>query len=140
MVRPDDDAVRSAAEAADGAADAAAALRRVRFVGWLFDDALRVPGTEFRFGLDALLDFLPGGSFLGGAVALYVVAEAVRCGVPKTTLLRMCLNVALDVSVGAIPFVGVAFDAVWRANERNVALFERHVEAEPSSFATIGVA
>jgi hypothetical protein len=139
MARLDDVAADGDAAVDAEAVDVEAALRRVRVLGWLFDDAFRVPWTGFRFGLDALLDVVPGGSLLGGAISLYVVWEAIRCGVPRATLLRMGFNVALDVAVGAVPIVGVAFDAIWRANERNVALFERHVDAEGVSFVGIGL-
>jgi hypothetical protein len=46
----------------------------------------------------------------------------VRYGVPKITLLRMAFNIGLDYVVGAIPFLGDAFDFFWKANKQNMDL------------------
>jgi dolichol kinase len=40
----------------------------------------------------------------------------------------MVVNLALDVVIGAIPFLGDAFDIAWKANRRNYALLIRHLE------------
>ena len=45
-----------------------------------------------------------------------------RYGVPKITLLRMAFNIGLDYVVGMIPFLGDAFDFVWKANQQNMDL------------------
>jgi len=42
--------------------------------------------------------------------------------VPKITLLRMALNIAIDYLVGMIPFLGDAFDFVWKSNKKNMEL------------------
>jgi hypothetical protein len=96
----------------------------MQFVRRLLDESVRVPGTEFRVGLDPLLSALPGnvGDAVGAGFSLYIVLESARLGVPLTTLLRMLANVAVDVAVGSVPVVGVLFDAVWKANARNVEL------------------
>jgi hypothetical protein len=49
-------------------------------------------------------------------------------GVPYVTLARMTANLAIDVTVGAIPFLGDAFDIAWKANRRNYRLLIRHIE------------
>lgn len=106
-------------------------LRRVRFVARLMDDIFRIPGTNIRFGLDPILGVIPGlGSAAAAVVSLYIVLEAVRAGVPRTTVLRMLALVAVDTVAGSVPFVGPLFDAVWKANVWNVATLERHVEAD----------
>ncbi|MDG5776599.1 DUF4112 domain-containing protein [Haloarculaceae archaeon H-GB2-1] len=105
------------------------ALERVRTVSTLLDDAVRVPGTNLRFGLDPLLSLLPWvGDVASAAVSLYIVAEAVRMGAPASLLLRMVLLVAVDVVLGSIPLIGPLFDAVWKANSWNVSMLESHVE------------
>jgi hypothetical protein len=100
-----------------------AAVRRMRLVARGLDELVRVPGTDYRVGLDPLLGVIPGaGDVVAGAVSLYVVAESARLGVSYGTLLRMLANVAVDVAGGSVPYVGVLFDAVWKANEWNVEL------------------
>jgi hypothetical protein len=94
------------------------------------DSAVRIPGTNVRFGLDAVIGLVPGvGDVAGAAIAAYIVLAAARRGAPPALLARMLLNVAVDTAVGAVPVVGDMFDVAWRANTRNVALLERHVAA-----------
>jgi len=101
----------------------AAAVRRMRLAARLLDDAVRVPGTNVRFGLDPLLGLLPvSGDVVGAALSLYVVFESARLGVSRGTLLRMLANVAVDFLGGSVPVLGDAFDVVWRANRRNLDL------------------
>jgi Domain of unknown function (DUF4112)/ParB-like nuclease domain len=54
----------------------------------------------------------------------YIVVEAARLRVPASVLLRMGLNVALELIIGAVPVAGDLFDFVFKANERNVRLLE----------------
>jgi hypothetical protein len=92
-------------------------------LSWLMDDLIKVPGLGWRFGLDALIGLIPGlGDTATSLVSFYVLASAVRYGVPKVTLLRMGLNVGIDYVVGSFPLVGDLFDAWWKSNQRNVAL------------------
>ena len=105
-------------------------LRRVQVVATLLDEALRVPGTNFRFGIDPIVGIIPGlGDLLGGAASAYIILEAARAGAPASVLLRMTMNVGMDTLVGAVPLVGDLFDFAWKSNTRNVRLLARHVEA-----------
>ncbi|PSQ15922.1 DUF4112 domain-containing protein [Halobacteriales archaeon QS_8_69_26] len=106
------------------------ALRRVRWVSNLMDEAFRIPGTKRHFGLDPVISVLPiGGDAVAAAISAYVLVEAVLLGVPKRVLATMALNIAIDVLGGLLPVVGTVFDLFWKANERNVALLERHIGA-----------
>jgi hypothetical protein len=101
----------------------AAAVERMRTVAYVLDESIRVPGTEFRVGLDPLVGAVPGvGDAVAGGLSLYVVLEAAYLGVSYTTLFRMLATVAVDTVGGAVPYVGTVFDAVWKANKRNVRL------------------
>ncbi len=45
-------------------------LRRVKIVASVLDDAIRVPGTDQRFGIDPLVGLVPGlGDLLGGVAS-----------------------------------------------------------------------
>jgi hypothetical protein len=99
----------------------------------VLDDAVRIPGTRFRVGLDPVLGLLPGaGDVLGGLLTGGVVVEAARLGVPGPTLVRMLGNLALDALAGLIPGVGDLVDAGWKANRRNLELLEDHL-ADPEA-------
>lgn len=115
----------------DRLADEDAALERVRTVGYLLDDAFPVPKTNHRFGLDPVLGILPvAGDGVAALISLYILVEALNVGASAGTLGRMLLNVLLDLVVGSIPVLGSLFDAAWKANQRNVVLFEKHLDEE----------
>ncbi|MBX3252157.1 MAG: DUF4112 domain-containing protein, partial [Myxococcales bacterium] len=80
------------------------------------------------YGLDPLIGFLvPGGGDVAtGALSFGVLVTALREKVPTIILLRMLLNIAIDVVVGIVPIAGDLFDVFWRANRRNYALIERY--------------
>lgn len=87
------------------------------------DGLFRVPGTTWRFGLDSLIGLVPNfGDTLTSFASFYILFAGVRYGVSKITLLRMAFNIGLDYVVGMIPFVGDAFDFVWKANKQNMNL------------------
>jgi len=81
------------------------------------DGLFRIPGTGWRFGLDSLIGLIPNvGDISTSLVSFYILIAGVRYGVPKITLVRMAFN------IGAIPFVGDAFDFFWKANQQNMDL------------------
>lgn len=87
------------------------------------DGLFRIPGTGWRFGLDALIGLIPNvGDTLTSLASFYILVAGVRYGVPKITLLRMAFNIGLDYVVGSIPFIGDAFDFFWKANKQNMDL------------------
>ena len=97
------------------------------------DEGIRLPGTQFRIGLDPIIGLVPGiGDAAGAILAASILIEAIRRGIPRVTLVRMAANIALDTVGGSVPLLGDLFDAAWKANLRNLALLERHL-AEPSS-------
>lgn len=100
-------------------------------LSWLMDDLIRVPGLGWRFGLDALIGLIPGfGDTATSLVSFYILVAAVRYRVPKITILRMALNLALDYVLGSLPFVGDLFDAWWKSNQKNVALLKERATVE----------
>jgi hypothetical protein len=87
------------------------------------DGLFRIPGTDWRFGLDALIGLIPNvGDTLTSFASFYILLAGVRYGVPKITLLRMALNIGVDYVIGSIPFLGDAFDFFWKSNQRNMDL------------------
>ena len=109
--------------------DVDAARERVEMLVRLMDCALRIPGTNIRFGADAALGLLPGvGNLATTLVSAFIVYEARRLGVSRLTMLRMAGNVGLDTLIGAVPLAGNVADVFFRANRRNVELLRQHFE------------
>ena len=92
-------------------------------LAFYLDDLIRIPVVGWRFGLDAIIGLIPSvGDTLTSFASFYILLAGVRYGVPKITLLRMALNIAIDYLLGSIPFVGDAFDFFWKANDMNINL------------------
>ena len=97
----------------------------------MLDSALSVPGTSFRFGLDPILGLVPGlGDLVSPLFTLGLLWQARDLGVPRIVQLRMIFNVAVDVLTGFVPLIGDLFDFAWKANNKNLALLERHAYEE----------
>ncbi len=109
-------------------------MHGLRTLSRILDDAVAVPGTRFRFGLDAILGLIPGVGDLTGAVMTgYTIVAAYRMGVPGSVLLNMVLNLGIDAAVGAVPLLGDLFDFAFKANRRNLDLLERYVRQPDST-------
>jgi hypothetical protein len=95
----------------------------------LLDTAFVIPGTNIRFGVDALIGLIPVvGDLISTALSTYLIQEARRLGISRIALARMIGNVAIDGVVGAIPLVGDVFDVAFRANRRNMAILRSELE------------
>jgi len=99
------------------------------YVAALLDDIFRIPGTKIRFGLDALIGWVPGiGDAMTGVASFLIVFGSWRRGAKGVTLVRMIANVLLETAIGAIPVAGDVFHVVWKANRRNYRLLIRERE------------
>jgi len=106
----------------------------VRTIAWLMDGA--IPLGRFSIGLDPLLGLIPGiGDLLGAAISMLIVVRAVQMGVPRIAVARMMTNIAIDTLVGAIPLAGDAFDFAFRANLKNLRIYEEALLSRRNSTA-----
>lgn len=100
---------------------------------WM-DSVFRIPGVPLRFGLDAIIGLIPGfGDTATSAVSLYILHRAAAEGIPRSTMIRMAANIALDYTIGAIPILGDIFDVFFKVNRRNVDILRQHVEAKQAA-------
>ena len=110
-------------------------LETLRTLRWWLDEAFRLPGTSIRVGWDPIIGLVPwAGDLFTALLASAIVLHAHRMRLPRVVQLRMLLNVAIDLLIGAIPVLGDAADVFWKANSMNMALLERHAaEARPAT-------
>lgn len=100
------------------------ALRRFAV---LMDEAIRIPGTKRRVGLDAGIGLIPGvGDVVSGLMSVWIIAGALRHRVPISKVLRMLFNVLFDILVGAVPGIGDVFDFVFEQNVMNMRILMTH--------------
>ncbi len=109
-------------------------LAEIEALAWLLDNSIPVPGTGRRFGVDAVIGFVPVvGDLVSGVIGLFVVWRGSRLGLPRVVVARMLANSAIDIVIGAIPVLGDAFDLWFKANTRNLGIIRRHLENPETS-------
>ena len=103
-------------------------VNNLRRLSHLLDNAIPIPISGYRIGIDPILGLLPGGGDLvAGALGAYIVIEAARMGLPRQVVGQMVGNIVFDSVVGTVPVLGDLFDVGWKANVRNIALLEKHL-------------
>lgn len=107
----------------------AAARRFARRAAWFLDSSIRIPFVGVRIGVQPIISLVPViGDVAGFVVTLAIIGQAVRMKAPSGTLARMAGYAVLDLFVGLVPVAGDAVDFFLRANTRNCALLERHLD------------
>lgn len=100
---------------------------RLKLLANWMDSKFTIPGTAFTFGLDPLLNLIPGlGQGVDVFVSFYIVYALFRNGTSGALVGKMLWNVLLDSIVGAIPIIGYIFDFAFKANKRNLLLAEEY--------------
>ncbi|PKV63479.1 DUF4112 domain-containing protein [Pontibacter ramchanderi] len=104
-------------------------LKWVDRITHLMDNQFRLPGTNWRFGLDPILGLFPVvGDLASFSVSAMLILTMARYGASGKMVTLMLLNVALDALFGSIPILGNLFDFAFKANERNVRMLRAHYE------------
>ena len=109
--------------------DPASVRRRIEAMEGLLERAFAVPGTNFRFGMDSLVGLVPVvGDVVTAAMGAWLVWEARNLGMSKFQIARMTGNVAFDTAVGFVPFLGDAFDFLFKSNTRNLRIVKKYLD------------
>jgi hypothetical protein len=102
-------------------------MQWVSRLSYLMDKQFRFPGTNFRFGLDPVLNLIPiAGDMTGLLISGGLLLAMVRKGASNKVVVLMTLNILLDAIIGAIPVIGQIFDFFFKANSRNIKLMKEH--------------
>jgi hypothetical protein len=100
--------------------------RMAKLLSYWMDNAFEIPGLGWRFGLDPIIGLFPiVGDLATTLISLYILSLATQLQIPRITVARMTLNLAIDYVLGSIPLIGNIFDFAWKANDRNMHLLER---------------
>ncbi len=109
-------------------ADSVLNMTWLRRYARLMDSSIRLPFGA-RIGLDGVIGLVPGlGDIAGALFSSVILLHAWRGGVSLPVMLRLLLNVLIEVVVGSVPVVGDIFDMAFKANERNVRILEQFAE------------
>jgi len=99
----------------------------VKRLVYLLDEQFRIPGTKFRFGLDPLMNLVPFlGDMTGFVISAGLLLTMAKKGAGNKLVVLMSINILLDATIGAIPFIGQVFDFYFKANSRNLNLMKEH--------------
>ncbi len=111
-----------------------ATVHRLRKLSHFLDNAIPIPGTPYRIGLDPILGLFPaGGDIAAALLSGYIIYSAAQIGLPRETLVRMVTNILIDVFAGMVPLLGDLIDVTWKANVKNVELLESHLNVPQES-------
>jgi hypothetical protein len=93
----------------------------------LMDEAVAIPGTRRRIGLDAGLGLIPGiGDAVAALLSTWIVIGALRWRVPHWRVARMVLYVLIDLTFGTMPVIGIVFDWLFEENVINLKSLLRY--------------
>ena len=102
-------------------------LKSLEKLAKLMDAQFTIPGTNIKFGLDALIGLVPGvGDLSTFAISGYMLFIMAKNGASGFVLARMILNILVDAIVGAVPILGDIFDVAFKANTRNMRLMNQY--------------
>jgi len=106
-------------------------IERLDRLSRFLDIALTVPGTNIRFGAEAIMRLVPGiGDAAASALSCLILYEAHRLGVSRRVMIRLAGNVAIEAAAGAVPVIGDLLDVAFRANRRNVQILREYFGLE----------
>jgi Domain of unknown function (DUF4112) len=107
-----------------------ATLKKLKTISNLLDNAIAIPGTKYKFGLDPIIGLFPAvGDYITLFISGYIIYEAAKLGAKQETLVKMALNILIDSLVGTVPVAGDVFDLAWKANQQNIDLLEKELPA-----------
>jgi hypothetical protein len=119
------------------------ALRQLNHLADILDNKFKIPGTEYRFGLDSIIGVIPVvGDTAGFLVSGYLLKVMVQKGAGLGIVLQMIGNMLIDALVGAIPFFGDIFDIGFKSNRRNVDLLRAYYAKNPdrpNAYVSFGI-
>lgn len=100
-------------------------LKLAKRAAWLMDNAIAIPGTKFRFGLDPILSLHPlADPIVNGVFLIWFWVLVIHYNLPRQVLGQMALNFGLDMLIGLVPVLGDLADAAFKATAKNAQLLE----------------
>jgi len=99
-------------------------LARVQTVAKLLDAQFEIGGI--KFGWDAIVGLVPvAGDIVTTLIGVYPLYIARKHNLGKFIRARMVSNLLIDLTLGAVPLIGDAFDIGFKAHLKNAALLEK---------------
>jgi hypothetical protein len=101
----------------------------LEWLAWLMDESIRI--GPWKIGLDGFIGLVPGiGDMAGAAVSAFIILGAAQTGIPRSAVIRMVINAAVDGLLGSLPFVGDIFDFAYKSNARNIQIYREALKGQ----------
>ncbi len=96
-------------------------------LGQLLDSSMTIPGTTIKVGLDPLIGLIPGiGDLISNGIGSSLLFLATKAGVPRIVILRMSINIVINMVVGTFPIIGDLFSIWFKSNLQNAKILHKH--------------
>ena len=106
-------------------------LLRLRTLGERLDESIKIPGTNYKIGLDPIIGAIPIiGDLIGGILSTYILYSGMKMGASPKIIAQMATNIAIEFIVGSLPILGDIFDIIWKANIKNIELIEDSIDID----------
>ena len=103
--------------------------KKLNKLAYYTDSSIVLPGG-YRVGWDGVIGLIPGiGDVAGLLLSSYLIHSASKLGASKSLLTRMSMNAAIETLLGTVPIAGDLFDLAFKANQRNLNLLEKYLDA-----------
>ena len=100
-------------------------LLRLKLLSERLDNSIKIPGTNQKIGIDAIIGLIPIlGDLIGAVFSTYIMYSGIKMGVSSKVVTKMAANIGIEFIIGSFPIIGDIFDILWKANKRNVELIE----------------
>ena len=104
-------------------------MERLERLANLFDAKFKLPGTNWRLGLDFIIGLVPViGDVATTAFSAYIFWKSRSMGASRAAQTKMAALFFIDLTIGTVPIAGDIFDAVWKANKRSVRILRKDLE------------
>ncbi|ANQ50850.1 DUF4112 domain-containing protein [Flammeovirga yaeyamensis] len=108
--------------------------KTLKRISGIMDEAIKIPGTRFTVGADALIGFVPVvGDTVSVAISGIALFTVARNGLPYRLIMAMAFNLLIDYLIGLVPALGDVLDIFYRANRNNLKLIEGYYEKNPQA-------
>jgi hypothetical protein len=95
----------------------------------LLDNRFQIFGL--RFGIDPILDIVPGlGDIMGALLSLYLIVIAKKLHIPEEKIALMWRHIIIDFLIGLVPGIGVIGDVFYKSNLKNLRIIEENLPNE----------
>ena len=101
-------------------------LLRLKLLSKRLDDLIKIPGTNRKIGIDAIVGVIPIlVDFIGVIFSTYIMYSGIKMGVSPKIVIKMATNIAIEFIIGSFPIIGDIFDVFWKIFYKFLHCFRR---------------